>query len=498
MGLRDVERGLKANPDTAYRLASCSKILTSATLGVLVDEGIISWGDLIKKRLPEFNPSEDPWIGAEGKILDACRHSTGLGNPNTAVNGPQGNIVSSGKDYVHLMNACPTSSEHGQRFRSWCFYSNIAYGLMANLAEAATGSNFVEISKTKVLEPLGLRQTLILQDDYAKNENMETHPALLACMGIASSVNDMLAFCAAVMNRYDEEKGRPSEERKPVPGQLQKNPLRQVAASWDIYWTRPMEDGFENDTAYAMGWYETTMPSGALGLLSYSHRRYLNVKDSVVPYIIGKESPRREVHGHNGITNGATATVYVLPNSHSAVVAFSNAAETAAQILLQALFDMTPKGDLLVPLREEIDRTLNKHVDINREWRKNRDVSVPQFCASEYAGTYIGLGISRMDIEASETSPSGLAVVFGEKIASKYELEPYNVDAFSFLPMDHKEVLARGMIDGDYYTVGILRFMGKSEDARPHPDGGANGKTPVVGLNWQWDQWEKPSFYSKA
>jgi len=163
------------------------------------------------------------------------------------------------------------------------------------------------------------------------------------------------------------------------------------------------------------------MPSGALGLLSYNHRRYLNVKDSVVPYIIGKEPPRRVVHGHNGITNGATATVYVLPDPHSAVVAFSNAAgagdaaETAAQILLQALFDMTPKVDLLVPLREEIDRTLNEREDINREWRKNRDVSVPQFCASKYVGTYIGLGISRTDVEASETSPSGLAVVFGEK-----------------------------------------------------------------------------------
>jgi len=161
MGLRDVERGVKAYPDTAYRLASCSKILTSATLGVLVNEGTISLGDLIKKHLPEFNPSEDPRIGAEGKILGVCRHSIGLGNPNMAVNGPHGTIVSSGKDYVHLVNACPTSNEHGQRFRSWWFYSNIAYGLMANLAKAATGSSFVEILKTKVLEPLGLRQTLI-------------------------------------------------------------------------------------------------------------------------------------------------------------------------------------------------------------------------------------------------------------------------------------------------------------------------------------------------
>lgn len=77
MGLRDVGPGLEANPDTAYRLGSCSKILTSATLGILVEEGTISWSDLIKEHLPEFNSSDDSRIGEEGKILDACRHSAG-------------------------------------------------------------------------------------------------------------------------------------------------------------------------------------------------------------------------------------------------------------------------------------------------------------------------------------------------------------------------------------------------------------------------------------
>lgn len=64
--------------------------------------------------------------------------------------------------------------------------------------------------------------------------------------------------------------------------------------------------------------------------------------------------------------------------------------------------------------------------------------------------------------------------------------------------MDHKEVLARGMIDLGYYTVGVLRFVRKSEDTQAKPDGEVNGRTRVVGLNWQWDQWEKPSFYAKA
>lgn len=188
------------------------------------------------------------------------------------------------------------------------------------------------------------------------------------------------------------------------------------------------------------------------------------MKDSVVPYIIGKGSPRRELHGHNKTTNGATATVYVLPDSHSAVVAFSNAAdagdaaETAAQMLLQALFDTALKADLLLPLREKIDRTPSEREDINKEWRKigmSPWLNVVLRSTSEHIW---GLAFLAWDIGASKTSPSGLAIVSGEKTASNCELEHYNIDAFTFLPMDHKKVLARGMVHWDHHTVDILRF----------------------------------------
>lgn len=93
--------------------------------------------DLTKKHLPEFNSSEDPRIGGEGKTLDACQHSIKLGKSNTTVNVPQGTIMSSGKDYIHLVNACLASNEHGQRFRSRWIHSNIVYGLLANLVECS-------------------------------------------------------------------------------------------------------------------------------------------------------------------------------------------------------------------------------------------------------------------------------------------------------------------------------------------------------------------------
>jgi hypothetical protein len=65
-------------------------------------------------------------------------------------------------------------------------------------------------------------------------------------MGIRSSVNDMLAF-SAVMNRYDEEEE--NEPQQPLQKQPLQNPLRGVGAVWNPWWTRPIDDGFENDTA---------------------------------------------------------------------------------------------------------------------------------------------------------------------------------------------------------------------------------------------------------
>ena len=42
-GLADVEKNIAANEDTVYPIASCTKNFTTAAIGVLVDEGILSW-----------------------------------------------------------------------------------------------------------------------------------------------------------------------------------------------------------------------------------------------------------------------------------------------------------------------------------------------------------------------------------------------------------------------------------------------------------------------
>lgn len=269
-----------------------------------------------------------------------------------------------GEDHLALVNALPTANGSGQRFNRRWYYSNTAFGLLADIVASSTKISFASFLRERLCGPPGLSQTLLTESNVRGNANIahpyvrrddgnwsqinnsyttDTYGAVLASMGIRTSVNDMLAFLAAVMNRHDEENNEPTPME--LLAQSKKNPLKNLSSMWNWWWSRPCDDGFNNDTAYTLGWYRTTIPTSALGMLSYNpvHK----CKD-----IIGRESKPRTIYGHNGVVSGSVATAYLIPESHSAVVAFSNAtdgdaAETASQILLEALFDLQPAVDLL-------------------------------------------------------------------------------------------------------------------------------------------------------
>ena len=157
------------------------------------------------------------------------------------------------------------------------------------MIQAASGSKYSDFLQERLFRPLGMRGTHVSQADmderrniaipYAKLSNgvyvrlnseypSKDHGPTLATIGLRSCVSDLLTWSAAVMDAHDREVRTDSS---PLP-EPSNNPLKQMNAIWDTYWTRPVEDSFPNETAYCMGWYRTTMPTGALGLYSYGHR----------------------------------------------------------------------------------------------------------------------------------------------------------------------------------------------------------------------------------
>ncbi|KAJ5433193.1 uncharacterized protein N7458_012349 [Penicillium daleae] len=372
--------------------------------------------------------------------------------------------------------------------------------------------SFSEFLQKRIFQPLRMFQTNIMGNGsgidlniahpyvrlsdgtWSKIENCPTsreHGPFLASMGMSSSVNDMLSFMAAVMNQYDEER------EVDVPQRLIKarstNPLYQIGPMWNYWWTRPVNDGFENDTAYTLGWHRTTMPTAALGIGSYN--RHADVEKSYLDAktILGKDSEKRTLYGYNGIVNGFVATAYIFPEARTAIVTLSNAAnagdagETASRIMLQALFRLKPRVSTLQPLRDARDRCLRAHETMVADWQHGRDTARFIGASKDFIGTYVGLNTIRISILAIESDDANesirLSVVFGDNPASKCALEPYNADMLSFLPLSREALLSRGMLAWTNYKMGIFDLVRDEEDVE------------VAGSWWQWEPYDYPSLW---
>ncbi|KAJ5353740.1 hypothetical protein N7541_006304 [Penicillium brevicompactum] len=508
IGLRDVDAKLEATSNTSYLLSACSEVITSAALGILLAEGKISLDDPIRKHLPGFNPVGDPRIGEEATIADACIHSTGL--PSVLFQGPGGAFIHRAEDHVAMVNALPTSDHDGQRFGEFWVYSSSAFGLLALIIETVSGMKYSDFLRQRVFAPLGLTQTLVSEADVEINDNIahpyvrltdghwskvnnelttENHSPLLASLGIRSSVNDMLSFLTAVMNRFDVEEGL--DNPQPLLNEKASNPLPEISSLWNRWWSHPVDDEFKNETAHTLGWYRTTIPTSRLGYGSYNtfDANGGNKNDTLPENILGRESEPRTSYGHYGITNGSVATTYCFPSSHTAIIVLANAAEagdasdTISKILLQAVFDLKPRVDLLPLLREQRKRCLKAHDKVIGDWEHSRDPSRYTSFAQDFIGSYIGLDTCRISITASDTAEAKVAVIFNDNDSTKCDLEPYNDYSLSYMVTEHDKLLAKSMGDWDHSKAGVFDFVREND--------------VVKGFWWKWHIDEYPSLWVK-
>src|ERR1700678_448043 len=75
-GVRSLRTGQPVDENTLFGIASNSKAFTTAALGMLVDEGKLSWDDKVRKFIPEFKLF-DPYVTEEFTIRDLLCHRSG-------------------------------------------------------------------------------------------------------------------------------------------------------------------------------------------------------------------------------------------------------------------------------------------------------------------------------------------------------------------------------------------------------------------------------------
>ncbi|KAL4864791.1 beta-lactamase/transpeptidase-like protein [Aspergillus spectabilis] len=470
IGYRDVEAKLDANPDTIYYL--------------ILHE--------------DFNPRGNPRIAAEADIINLLRHSIRITDPFNLYVVPCGCHLqdSEAQALIPLLNVMPTANPEGQRFNS-----------------------ALDFIHSRLLQPLGMDRTVLtmadIHDDnvafqYTMLNNgtlkrlpteqwpFNTNTFELPGSGMGSSLNDMLTWCISVLATEKEETERdtsnasvsrespnnPTITTMPQP----QNPLKQITCVRRGYWTRPPEDpNTSGQAAFGTGWIRMTLPTSMLAAFSGSRQnREAPWKLHLGPRnFLGLdfEKEKRVIIGHTGGAIGGIATVWTFPETQSAVCtivnmrALGDASDFAAQALIQALFDLEPRVDLIPWVR--------KQAELNKSWltdgllkpkMANRRVGDYERDREAYVGEYKvfdDLFTLSISFGSGREGEGRLAMTFNHVERSRSELVFFRSDTYSLFTGNLDYWAAEYFPYKDYRET-LLKFeLGDAEE--------------VLGLWWVWD-----------
>lgn len=365
-----------------------------------------------------------------------------------------------------LLNLMSTSDEKGQRFnREWA-YNNVAYGIVAQVIEQIDCQRFDEFIKDCILQPLEMTRTILTRAEIGADANVATpcvtlkngqfvkldfedwpceHVSpLLAAAGIRSSIKDMLKWCKAVLSAEREElchiHGTP-QTRFPIPN----NPLKQISRIRRGYWARPDDDpSTSKSAAYCMGWVRLDLPSSMLGAFSGNVlSREKGSKNHLRPeFVLGRSSDPLLVIGHTGGMPGSLATIWTFPETESDVVVLTNgrglgdASDFVAQILIQELFDLKPKVNLIPWVRHETKLAQGYFEETMLEpWKQGRAPDASMRSPESYVGEYRGFdGLFNLDVLMEGSGD--LCVIFNRRRASMMSLMFFTRDIYSYFIPD--------------------------------------------------------------
>ena len=150
-GVRELGKPEVVDTSTMFAIASTTKALTAAAIGMLVDEGKVNWDDPVTKYLPTFQ-LYDPYATREVTVRDLLTHRAGLGNA----------------DYLWDVADLPTPEimarvrmvKPAYSMRSSFIYQNVMYMMAGEIVRAASGMPWDKFIETRIFQPVGMKSAV--------------------------------------------------------------------------------------------------------------------------------------------------------------------------------------------------------------------------------------------------------------------------------------------------------------------------------------------------
>ncbi len=149
-GVRELGKTTPVTADTLFAIASCTKAFTATAIGMLIQDGKMSWDDPVRKFLPGFRMS-DPLAERETTLRDLLSHRTGVIRHDILWVVQPWDRIEFIRHSGFLKPDRPFRSEWG--------YNNLQYTAAGEASARAAGMPWEQLVRTRILEPLGMRAT---------------------------------------------------------------------------------------------------------------------------------------------------------------------------------------------------------------------------------------------------------------------------------------------------------------------------------------------------
>ncbi|MFL5614489.1 MAG: serine hydrolase [Gemmatimonadaceae bacterium] len=162
-GVRELGKPAPVDTQTLFSIGSTTKAMTSASIGMLVDEGKLHWDDRVTKILPGFQLA-DPYVTRELTVRDLLTHCSGLGNADVlwyrTDNSPE--------EVIRRVRF----AEPAYSLRSSFIYQNIMYAVAGQIVATVSGMPWEQFVRTRVFAPIGMPNAVPLLDSARRRSNV--------------------------------------------------------------------------------------------------------------------------------------------------------------------------------------------------------------------------------------------------------------------------------------------------------------------------------------
>ncbi|HEY0141162.1 MAG TPA: serine hydrolase [Thermoanaerobaculia bacterium] len=371
-GKRNVAKNLPMTADTLLPIGSITKSFTTSLMGMLVDEGKLSWDEPVQRTMPEFRAS-DSVLSVRLTPRDLVTHRTGLPRHDLVWYNDQS--MTRG-DLVARLAHLPVSEDLRARYQ----YNNLMFLAAGHLVEEVTKQPWEDVVRARLFTPLGMTRSNFENAQSARDADhargyREDHGKILELpfrevgnMGpvgsISSSANELARYALLHLNR-----GKYNGKQL-----LQPTTVREMHTPLVAVGTIPDQPEI-GPRSYGLGWFVD------------SYRGHYRVS-------------------HGGNIDGFSALLTMFPNSGVAVVALSNANGTALpSVVTSHIADRMLK----LPAKDWNGEALARRasaraVDLDAESKRTatrKPGTKPSHPIADYAGDYASDGYGTLRIESA-------------------------------------------------------------------------------------------------